>query len=92
MSKDYPNRADWLAKRCTPRGQRHERPYVDFGGSHRERLGKTGNRASKKTRREATYRSFFADPEMQARIEYHRLTWCIPLHPRLVRDVVLGSH
>ena len=29
MSLDYPNRADWLAKRCTPRGRKHERQIWD---------------------------------------------------------------
>jgi len=92
VSQDYPNRADWLAKRATWRNRhKHERPYVNFGGSRRERLGKAGNRVAKKSRRESTYRSFFADPAMQAKIEQQKLTWCIQFHPRLVRDTVLGS-
>lgn len=53
--------------------------------------GKGAVRVAKKAKRAAMYRDFFADPEMQAKIEQHKLTWCIPMHPRLVRDVVLGS-
>lgn len=31
MSKDYPNREDWLAKRNTPRGMKHERMVKPMG-------------------------------------------------------------
>ncbi len=48
-------------------------------------------RREKKARMAKMYREFFADPEMQHEIAFHKLEWCIPLHPRLVRDTVLGS-
>ena len=49
MSQDYPTRADWLAKRCTPRNQRYERmirpmaaggPTKDPGRTHAHRRRK----------------------------------------------------
>jgi hypothetical protein len=37
------------------------------------------------------YREFFADEKNILEIDDHGLMWAIELHPRLVRDVVLGS-
>jgi len=97
MSKDYPNRADWLAKRETWRNKHKYERLVWSQGTFRcrrpgpTRIGKSGVRRDKRMRRLAIYRSFFADPEMQIKIEQQKLTWCIPFHPRLVRDTVLGS-
>lgn len=96
MSKDYPNRADWLAKRCTPRGQKHQR-LVSTGGTFRHRrpgpthIGKSGVRADRKMRKEAMYRSFFADPNLIARADNLGLMHLLPDHQRLVRDTVLGT-
>lgn len=95
MSRDYPNRSDWLAKRNAPKPVT-ERLVWSKGTYRRRRPGPTHvskgfMRADKKMRMTALYRNFFADPAMQSRIAAHQLTWCIGLHPRLVRDTVLGS-
>ncbi len=45
----------------------------------------------KKQRMAKMYRDFFDDPKNQADIQKHHFFWCIPFHPRLVRDTVLGS-
>ena len=51
----------------------------------------SAKRWHKKQRMAKMYREFFADPAMQAEIAKHNLEWCVDLHPRLVRDTVLGS-
>lgn len=48
-------------------------------------------RAAKKARMAAMYRGFFADPYWQKRVTTLKLDWCIPLHPRLVRDTAMGT-
>lgn len=48
-------------------------------------------RREKKARMAAMYREFFANPQWQKIIRLHKFEWCIPLHPRLVRDTVMGS-
>lgn len=52
---------------------------------------KSAKRWHKKQRMAKMYREFFADPKNQAEIATHKLEWCIDMHPRLVRDTVLGS-
>lgn len=96
MSLDYPNRADWLAKRYTPRVVRAERPVWNKGIFRSRRPGpvqesKSVIRKDKKARMWVMYREFFASAENQTAIAAHQLTWCIGMNPRLVRDTVLGS-
>lgn len=54
-------------------------------------MSKSFKRQEKKARMASMYRDFFADSKNQEKIAEHKLTWCIELHPRLVRDTVLGS-
>jgi hypothetical protein len=53
--------------------------------------GKSVKRREKGARMAAMYREFFSLPARLEQIAAHKLTWCIELHPRLVRDTVLGS-
>lgn len=97
MSLDYPNRAVWLAKRSNPvAGTRVYGRIVATGTVRRRRPGpthvtKSTLRALKKARMAQMYKDFFADTKNLQEIAVHKLTWCIDLNPRLVRDVVLGS-
>lgn len=48
-------------------------------------------RIFKKVRMAKLYREFFADPAMQKRIKDCKVGYLEQLHPRLCRDIVLGS-
>jgi hypothetical protein len=52
---------------------------------------KSAKRWHKKQRMAKMCREFFADEKNILEIDDHGLMWAIELHPRLVRDVVLGS-
>jgi hypothetical protein len=52
---------------------------------------KSAKRWHKKQRMAKMYREFFADPTNVAEINECGVGWAVDLHPRLVRDTVLGS-
>ena len=54
-------------------------------------MSKREKRQQKKARMAAMYRAFWARPEVIAAAKAIHFDWCIPLHPRLVRDTLLGS-
>ncbi len=96
MSKDYPDRSVWLAKRCTPPRETYER-LVFTGGTFRRRrpgpthIGKSGVRADKKMRMAALHANFMNDAALINRADDLGLMMFLPEQIRRVRDTVLGS-
>lgn len=85
------NRAEWLAKRCNPVAGSVEHFWRPVPRPRKPQLTKAARRQAKKARMVAMYRKFFDNHANHVRIEELKFAWCIPLHPRLVRDTVLGS-
>lgn len=97
MSLDYPNRAEWLAKRNNPvaGSLTHGRIVWSQGTFRRRRpgpthVGKSELRALKKARMEQMYRDFVADEKNMEDVFRHKFAWGLDLCRRLVRDTVLG--
>lgn len=85
MSLDYPNRADWLAVRCTKRRiHLAKRIHALPPRKNSQRLGKAANKALKRQRMAKMYDAWLDTQDLSMSI------WCRSTH-RQERDRQLGS-